>query len=341
MLDAYFYNTLSRLQLKMQHKSSQNLSGGRKSLRRGSSAEFSDFREYMQGDDLRRLDWNAYARLDKLYIRQYMEEKEAVVSVLVDTSASMDYGEKSKAELARDLAAVVSYLALNNMDRLMLYDMKDMSRGLSVGGGKNAFFKVLRWLEGLTFSGQADMLGAAGKMRPGGAGITVLISDFLHPDLFAPEGERTSEEARSRKAGRKGPGMSGTETEEKRTALADGREKKKSGGNVAGRSADRYEKLLQYLEYRKQRPVILHTLAEEELRISMEGAWNLIDAEDGTKLRLTVDARTIECYERQLQRLTERMKKGCAACGGAYVLCDAGKDRSRLVFQDLREIYDI
>lgn len=290
MLDANFYSTLSRLQLKMQHKSSLNLSGSRKSLRKGSSAEFSDFREYMQGDDLRRLDWNAYARLDKLYIRQYMEEKEAVVSVLVDTSASMDYGEKNKAELARDLAAVVSYLALNNMDRLILYDMKDMSRGLSVGGGKNAFPKVLRRLEGLEFSGQADMLAAAGKMRRAGAGVTVIISDFLHPDMLA---------------------------------------------------GSRYEKLLQYLEFCKQRPVILHTLAAEELRISMEGAWNLIDAEDGSKLRLTVDSRTVEGYQRQLRELTERMKKGCAACGGAYVLCDAGKDRSRLVFQDLREIYDI
>lgn len=290
MLDANFYSTLSRLQLKMQHKSSLNFSGSRKSLRKGSSAEFSDFREYMQGDDLRRLDWNAYARLDKMYIRQYMEEKEAVVSVLVDTSASMDYGEKSKAELARDLAAVVSYLALNNMDRLILYDMRDMSRGLSVGGGKNAFPKVLRWLEGLEFSGQADMLAAAGKMRRNGAGVTVIISDFLHPDMLV---------------------------------------------------APRYEKLLQYLEFCKQRPVILHTLAEEELRISMEGAWNLIDAEDGSKLRLTVDSRTVEGYQRQLRSLTERMKKGCSACGGAYVLCDAGKDRSRLVFQDLREIYDI
>ncbi|MCM1024933.1 MAG: DUF58 domain-containing protein [Roseburia sp.] len=297
MLDVNFYHTLSRLQLKMQHKSSLNLSGGRKSLRKGSSAEFSDFREYRQGDDLRRLDWNAYARLDKLYLKEYMEEKEAVVSVLIDTSASMDYGESSKAELAKDLAAIVSFLALNNMDRLALYDMRDMSRELSAGGGKNAFPKVLRWLEGLEFSGQADMLAAAGKMRLRGAGITVIVSDFLHPDMFLTDAE--------------------------------------NGKN------SRYEKLLRFLEYARQRPVILHTLAAEELRISMEGAWNLIDAEEGSRLRLTVDTKTIESYDRQLRGLTERMKRGCAACGGAYVLCDAGKDRGKLVFQDLREIYDI
>ena len=117
MLDRNFYEALSRLRLQMSHKSSLNMSGNRKSIQKGLSAEFSDFREYMPGDDLRRMDWNVYARLDKLYIREYMEEKEAVVSVLIDTSASMDYGVHSKAELARDLAAVVSFLALGNMDR--------------------------------------------------------------------------------------------------------------------------------------------------------------------------------------------------------------------------------
>ena len=114
MLDHTFFDSLSRLQLKMPHKSSLNSSGSHRSLRKGSSTEFSDFREYMPGDDLRRMDWNVYARLDKLYIREYMEEKEAQVRVLIDTSASMDYGADSKAELARDLAAVVSFLALNN-----------------------------------------------------------------------------------------------------------------------------------------------------------------------------------------------------------------------------------
>lgn len=292
MLDSKFYDTLSRLQLRMSHKSSLNMSGNRKSVQKGISAEFSDFREYMLGDDLRRMDWNVYARLDKLYIREYMEEKEAVVSVLIDTSASMDYGAKSKAELARDLAAAVGFLALNNMDRLLLYDVKDMGRALSVGGGKNAFPKVLHWLEKLTFSGEADMLSAVKKIQRRGPGVTVLISDFLHSDML-------------------------------------------DENNAA------YEKLLQYLDYCKQRPVILHTLASEELRITLEGALNLIDSETENTLRLTVDAKSIDLYERELNRLTERMKKGCAAGRGAYVICDTGRDRNQLVFQDLRVIYDI
>ena len=294
MLDTGFYDTLSRLRLRMSHRSSLNVSGSRKSVRKGNSTEFSDFREYMPGDDLRRLDWNAYARLDKLYIREYMEEKEAAVSVLIDTSASMDYGVKSKADLAVDLTAAVSFLALNNTDRVLLYDMKEMGRPLAVGGGRKAFAKVLHWLENREFSGEVDMVSAARKMRCPGAGVTVVISDFLHPDMLEERAEN--------------PG---------------------------------YEKLLQYLNYCKQLPVILHTMAAEELHVTLEGALNLIDAETKEKLRLVVDARALDNYERELKRFTERLKKGCACGRGVYVLCDAGKDRRQLVFQDLRVIYDM
>ena len=118
MLDAGIYEQLSRLVIAMKQKSSQNMAGNRRSVQKGTSAEFSDFREYMPGDDLRRLDWNVYARSERMYIREYFEEKEAVVSVILDTSASMHYGKKSKAELAQDLCAVIAFLTLHHMDRL-------------------------------------------------------------------------------------------------------------------------------------------------------------------------------------------------------------------------------
>jgi uncharacterized protein (DUF58 family) len=291
MLDSKFYDTLSRLQLAMAHKSSLNMSGNRKSVQKGISAEFSDFREYMRGDDLRRLDWNVYARLDRMVIREYMEEKEAVVSVLLDTSSSMDYGKEKKAELAVELAAVASYLALNNMDRLILYDMKEMNRGFVLSGGRNAFPKALKWLEDRTFGGEVDMLAATGQMRHKGPGVTILISDFLHPALLNTEGG--------------------------------------------------YEKVLSYLCYRRQRPIVLQTLAGEELHVQMEGTLNLIDMETDHKIRITMDAKAIAAYENELSRLTERMNKGCQRCGGAYVLCDTTRDRGQLIFEDLRVLYDI
>jgi hypothetical protein len=291
MLDANFYDTLSRLHLVMAHKSSLNMSGNRKSVQKGVSAEFSDFREYMQGDDLRRLDWNIYARLDRMVIREYMEEKEAVVTVLLDTSASMDYGKDKKSDLAQELAAVVSYLTLHNMDRLVLCDMKQMGAAVSLGGGLSAFPKALKWIEMREFSGEIDMLAAAKQERIRGAGVTIVISDFLHRTILEEDGG--------------------------------------------------YERVLKYLAYRKQRPIVLQTLAAEELRVGLEGTVNLIDMETEQKLRITMDRAAIESYERELSRLLARMEKGAKASGGAYVLCDSSRDRSQLVFDDLRVLYDI
>ena len=292
MFDSEFYNTLSQLSLAMTHKSSMNMSGNRKSVQKGVSAEFSDFREYMPGDDLRRLDWNVYARLDRMYIREYMEEKEAVIMILLDTSASMDYGSNKKSELATMLAAVVAYIALSNMDRVVLIDTTDMMRPLSLGGGKKSFPRVIHWLENRRFAGESHLLEDVRKIPLHGSGVTVVISDFLQESLLEEENPS-------------------------------------------------YEKMLQYLRYRKQRPVMLQTLAGEELHIDMEGTRNLIDMETDGKLRVTMDAQAIEAYEQELTLLTDRLKKGCAACGGAYVLCDTMRELKKLIYEDLRVLYDI
>ena len=180
MLDAGIYEQLSRLVIAMKQKSSQNMAGNRRSVQKGTSAEFSDFREYMPGDDLRRLDWNVYARSERMYIREYFEEKEAVVSVILDTSASMHYGKKSKAELAQDLCAVIAFLTLHHMDRLVLYDSSQMGTPLVVSGGKNALPKVFGWLQARTFSGtETDSFFTVRQMQRRGAGVTVIVSDFL------------------------------------------------------------------------------------------------------------------------------------------------------------------
>ena len=230
MLDAGIYEQLSRLVIAMKQKSSQNMAGNRRSVQKGTSAEFSDFREYMPGDDLRRLDWNVYARSERMYIREYFEEKEAVVSVILDTSASMHYGKKSKAELAQDLCAVIAFLTLHHMDRLVLYDSSQMGNPLVVSGGKNALPKVLGWLQARTFSGtETDSFSAVRQMQRRGAGVTVIVSDFLTEAATDP-------------------------------------------------TQDRLEKTMQYLDFTKQRPVLLQTLCAEELRVTMDGTRNLIPA---------------------------------------------------------------
>lgn len=292
MPDAAFFDRLSRLRLAVGHKSSMNLTGNRKSVHKGSSTEFSDFREYMPGDDIRRIDWNAYGRLDRLYVKEYMEEKEAVISILVDTSASMDYGARKKGELACMLAAALAYLGLNNMDRVVLYDMQKMQMPFTAGGGKRALPALTGFLSGLSFDGKVDITGALRLLPAKGAGVTIVLSDFLQED-FLEQGQET------------------------------------------------VGKLLRLLDYRKQKAVLLQVLAGEELSVGLTGTKNLIDMEEKSGLRLTLDAGSIRVYENALQGFLACFRRECARAGAFYAVCSTETDIDKLIFEDLRKLYDI
>lgn len=291
MFDSGFYDRLARLRLAMGYKSSMNMAGNRKSVQKGSSAEFSDFREYMPGDDLRRIDWNAYGRLDRLFIKEYMEEKETAVSILLDTSASMDYGEKKKSELAIELAAAISYIALNNMDRVVLYDMQHMERPLAVSGGKKGYARLLSFLEQIEFSGSIDCENAILRMKLGNPGLTILLSDFLDEAI-----------------------ISGTKD---------------------------FSKILRFLQYRKQKAAVLHVLAAEELNTDLMGTLNLIDSETEKKLKVTVDRTAEESYKNELNRFINGIRQSCARYQSTYVMCSTGVEFDKLLFDELRTIYDI
>ena len=93
MLSDSFLKRLDALALRMRHPAAGGSGGLRRSRALGSSVEFSDFREYAAGDDIRRVDWNAYARFDTLFLKLFMEEQEQRVHLIVDGSASMDFGK--------------------------------------------------------------------------------------------------------------------------------------------------------------------------------------------------------------------------------------------------------
>ena len=99
--DAEFLQKLERLTLPGTKLIQGGTGGRRRSKAKGSSIEFSDFREYTPGDDYRAIDWHAYARFERLFIKLFMEEREANITIFLDTSASMDYGQPSKGVLAK------------------------------------------------------------------------------------------------------------------------------------------------------------------------------------------------------------------------------------------------
>lgn len=183
IFDESFFAKLNRLKLAAHIRLDQGQSGGRKSSAKGSSVEFSDFREYLPGDDIRRIDWNVYGRLDKLYVKQFMEEKEAVYHIFIDTSASMDFGEKKKSVMALQLAAVFAWLVLGQLDRVHLMTFRDGKLGkLAPVTGKGSFRNVLRDLEQIEFSGTTRISEAVRRGQFSGRGICILLSDFFDPD---------------------------------------------------------------------------------------------------------------------------------------------------------------
>jgi len=183
-MDRSLYDRLGRLKLAIDKKSNASMIGSRKSTRKGSSAEFSDFREYMPGDDIRGIDWNAYARLDRLYIKEYMEEKESHVSIFMDTSSSMDYGENRKFTLMTELAAGLSYISLVNMDHVTLYDMAETGRPYSASGGKAGIKNLTTVLERKKAEGSVDIYKAVRRADHMYPGLTIICSDFLSEEFL-------------------------------------------------------------------------------------------------------------------------------------------------------------
>ncbi|NLY43627.1 MAG: DUF58 domain-containing protein [Clostridiaceae bacterium] len=184
LFDSEFLKKIEQLRINSRILMSTTASGNRKSKAKGSSVEFSDYREYSIGDDFRRIDWNAYGRFDKLFIKLFMEEREARVNIFVDTSKSMDWGEPNKGVQARRLAAALSYISLSNFDRVSVIAVNNrLVSSIRSVHTKEGFWKVLEYLENMPYEGTTALNKAIREFDGGGgAGISIIISDFLSFD---------------------------------------------------------------------------------------------------------------------------------------------------------------
>src|SRR5205809_6992824 len=114
VLDPQFMARLDQLDLVSRKLLAGKMKGERRSKRRGQSVEFADYRNYVMGDDLRFIDWNIYARLDKLFLKLFLEEEDLSLYVLMDVSKSCDFGEPNKAMYLKKVAAALGYVGLVN-----------------------------------------------------------------------------------------------------------------------------------------------------------------------------------------------------------------------------------
>lgn len=182
LLDAEFVHRLEALELLSRKIFVGRMKGERRSKKKGQSVEFADYKNYVVGDDLRFLDWNLYARLDRLYLRLFMEEEDLHVSVLVDASLSMDFGRPNKLFYARQLAAALAYIGLCNYDRVSLYTFSDRLTGQRTGlRGRSQMARVMEFLQDADSLGPTRFAEAAKQyaLTQSRSGICVIISDFM------------------------------------------------------------------------------------------------------------------------------------------------------------------
>ena len=193
VFDEAFLRQLERLMLLTRKAVHGGMKGVRRSVKRGQSVEFTDYRDYALGDDLRALDWNLYARLERLYIKLFIEEEDVTVHLLVDASASMDGGTPDKSLFAKRAAAALAYVGLASYDRVNLAVLQGrVARRYPAVRGTGRIFQVLADLSAVKpSSGPTDLAAAC---RHYAAQLTQRGPLVLISDLFDPNAERAISE---------------------------------------------------------------------------------------------------------------------------------------------------
>ena len=184
---------LSRLRhviLRSRRRTATGLSGEHRSLRKGPSPEFADFKPYAVGDDFRRIDWRAYARHDALYVRESETTTEFDVHILVDVSRSMDWSsdeeQPTKLRHGLRLAGAIGYLSLWHFDRVTITPVgSDAGYPFGPAQGRSNIIPMLRYLERTHPAAEADLPQAVNHyvFRKRRSGFLVIVSDFLSDDL--------------------------------------------------------------------------------------------------------------------------------------------------------------
>ncbi|MDZ4819752.1 MAG: DUF58 domain-containing protein [Planctomycetota bacterium] len=178
---------LEKLELVTRRIFRGRMKGERRSKRKGQSVEFADFRNYVPGDDLRFIDWNTYARLDRLFLKMFLEEEDLHFYALIDASSSMDFGSPTKLQYAKQLAASLGFIGLVRADRVRIETLGQPLRAPSpVFRGRKSLWRMVSHLDAIE-PGQNVSLAEGVKnfcLRNTGKGILVLISDLMDKEGY-------------------------------------------------------------------------------------------------------------------------------------------------------------
>jgi uncharacterized protein (DUF58 family) len=184
LLAPEFLKRLEVLRRRLTSRARSGVAGDHLAKRRGGSAEFQEHRHYTAGDDTRRIDWLAYARTGEPVIKLFRAEEDVVIRIVCDASASLGYGEPSKLDVAKRIAAAVGYMALAGSERAQLFvageGVEREHASVRGRGGLPAFFQAIEAIEprrGTQLAAAIDHVLARSKR----AGALAILSDFCDP----------------------------------------------------------------------------------------------------------------------------------------------------------------
>lgn len=188
IFDQEFLKRLDSLSIVSRKVVTGRAKGERRSFRKGAGVEFQDYRPYVMGDDLRYVDWNIYSRLDKLFLKLFVEEEDLCLHLLVDGSASMGFGQPPKLEYALQVAAALGYIGLSNLERVALGHFSgELTRVLRPRRGRGQILPLLNFLSTVEAKGPTNLSGCLANyaLRSRVPGVVVVLTDLLDPGGYA------------------------------------------------------------------------------------------------------------------------------------------------------------
>ena len=177
-----FLQQVEALQVILKNNLAGLFGGNHQSKTYGSSCEFADYRDYIPGDDITKIDWNHYARSEKLFLKLFLDERQVHTRIYIDASRSMDYAQSKKSNLALQIAATLAYLSVCEMDKVSIYYIKEnkVHEVISNVVGRENFYNQIGKLNEIEFSDNCFISDGILPTKVGyGDGMSIIISDFL------------------------------------------------------------------------------------------------------------------------------------------------------------------
>jgi hypothetical protein len=298
---------------------SGKLKGERRSKKRGESVEFADHRPYVVGDDLRHIDWNLFGRLDRLFLKVFLEEEDLSLHLVVDASASADTGEPNKFLFTQRLATALAYIGLVNLNRVQVTMIGGTSRGIRDPGTPNPVEEP----DGLIPGG-----GHGGAALPAPAAkVLTTIRDL--------RGRRRLQDVVRFICSVEPSGVARFTEAAKRIALT------RRGKGVMVLLSDvffkeGYEPGLRMLVGHGFDLFVLQVLSPQEVEPTIGGDLRLKDVEDGDTAEVTISAPLLKRYKANLTAYVNRLHEFCAGRDIVHLLVRSDAPVDTLVLDYLR-----